>query len=581
MNKKNDDENLEMDRDTSAPKDKMKKRIPRTLNSNNNKSNEINNISNSPLSKENEIEEKEEEEEEEEDDINEDENKKEEEKKEENINNSSKNNSIENNKNLVSSKNEEINLVKPKTYQELLIVLRQKIKKLPEFYEIFIIDKNNKELKINVNLKNDENSKNIRSTSCQVNLTNNKESEKIIQELKLKINTLENEKEMLISQLKENQKKYEEKFAKQNKDINSLSLLNNKLKKNLEKVNAQVTKLLNQVVANNSIPVTSNNSKMVTKAEKNRGKNNEEKEPNEEIMALKEKLKLKESQIKESFKTIEFLKKQNKKIKEDYDSLALDGKNINENNKLVEELREKNNELRELIKKKNNELRELEREYKNLISYKSGDEHLEQNKNLVNELKTLKKQNDENKAKITQLKQIVEKHQKKEMENKKNANLNFSELLQKKNIQAKIEKLKIKKGDKYEFIDFNNKKFVMNKNFSLLFNDLEKKTLFALFPDEGDFMRFNQKLDIIENNFNSSSKRFQTNINELKETIDDKEELIAYLREKIRENEMKIKILLNQIHLERNKNEKRANIQQQNSNDKNIINDTRAKSPKK
>ena len=553
MNKKNDDENLEMDRDTSAPKDKMKKRIPRTLNSNNNKSNEINNISNSPLIKENEIEEKEmEEEEEEEDDINEDENKKEEEKKEENINNSSKNNSIENNKNLVSSKNEEI-------------------KEEP----------NNKELKINVNLKNDENSKNIRSTSCQVNLTNNKESEKIIQELKLKINTLENEKEMLISQLKENQKKYEEKFAKQNKDINSLSLLNNKLKKNLEKVNAQVTKLLNQVVANNSIPVTSNNSKMVTKAEKNRGKNNEEKEPNEEIIALKEKLKLKESQIKESFKTIEFLKKQNKKIKEDYDSLALDGKNINENNKLVEELREKNNELRELIKKKNNELRELEREYKNLISYKSGDEHLEQNKNLVNELKTLKKQNDENKAKITQLKQIVEKHQKKEMENKKNANLNFSELLQKKNIQAKIEKLKIKKGDKYEFIDFNNKKFVMNKNFSLLFNDLEKKTLFALFPDEGDFMRFNQKLDIIENNFNSSSKRFQTNINELKETIDDKEELIAYLREKIRENEMKIKILLNQIHLERNKNEKRANIQQQNSNDKNIINDTRAKSPKK
>ena len=553
MNKKNDDENLEMDRDTSAPKDKMKKRIPRTLNSNNNKSNEINNISNSPLIKENEIEEKEmEEEEEEEDDINEDENKKEEEKKEENINNSSKNNSIENNKNLVSSKNEEI---KEET--------------------------NNKELKINVNLKNDENSKNIRSTSCQVNLTNNKESEKIIQELKLKINTLENEKEMLISQLKENQKKYEEKFAKQNKDINSLSLLNNKLKKNLEKVNAQVTKLLNQVVANNSIPVTSNNSKMVTKAEKNRGKNNEEKEPNEEIIALKEKLKLKESQIKESFKTIEFLKKQNKKLKEDYDSLALDGKNTNENNKLVEEIREKNNELRELIKKKNNELRELEREYKNLISYKSGDENLEQNKNLVNELKTLKKQNDENKAKINQLKQIVEKHQKKEMENKKNSNLNFSELLQKKNIQAKIEKLKIKKGDKYEFIDFNNKKFVMNKNFSLLFNDLEKKTLFALFPDEGDFMRFNQKLDIIENNFNSSSKRFQTNINELKETIDDKEELIAYLREKIRENEMKIKILLNQIHLERNKNEKRVNNQQQDSNDKNIINDTRAKSPKK
>ena len=540
MNKKNDDEDLEMDRDTSAPKDKMKKRIPRTLNSNNDKSNDINNVANSPLNKENEIEEgenEEEEEEEEEDDIHEDENKKEDNRKEEIINNSSKNNSIENNKNSVASKNEEIKE-----------------------------DQNNKELKINVNLKKDEN-----CASCQVNLINNKEYEKIIQELKLKINTLENEKEMLISQLKENQKKYEDKFAKQNKDINSLSLLNNKLKKNLEKVNAQVTKLLNQVVANNSIPVTSNNSKMVTKAEKikslDTNKNKGEKEPNEEIKTLKEKLKLKESQIKEAFKTIEFLKKQNKKLKEDYDSITSDGKNINQNNKLVEE-----------IKKKNNEIRELEKEYRNIISFKSQDEQIEYYKKLANDLTT---QNDENKAKVIQLKQIVDKYQKKEMENKKNANLNNSILSQAKQNQEKIAKLQLKKGIKYEFIEFNNKKYPMNKNFSLLFNDLEKKTLFSLFPDEGDFMRFNQKLDIIENNFNSTAKRFQTNINELKETIDDKEELIAYFREKIRENEMKIKILLNQIHLERNKNEKRVNNQQQDSNDKNIINDTRAKSPKK
>ena len=85
-------------------------------------------------------------------------------------------------------------------------------------------------------------------------------------------------------------------------------------------------------------------------------------------------------------------------------------------------------------------------------------------------------------------------------------------------------------------------------------------------------------MDIIENNFNSTAKRFQTNINELKDTIDDKEELIAYLREKIRENEMKIKILLNQIHLERNKNEKRNNNPQY-LNDKGIpLNKTKTKS---
>ena len=233
-------------------------------------------------------------------------------------------------------------------------------------------------------------------------------------------------------------------------------------------MNAQVTKLLNQVVANNSIPVTANNSKLVTKVEKNKSldnnKNKGEKEPNEEIKALKEKLKLKESQIKEAFKTIKFLKKQKKKLNEDYDSITSDGKNINQNNKLVEE-----------IKNKNNEIRELEKEYRNIISFKSQDEQIEYYKKLANDLTT---QNDEYKAKVIQLKQIVDKYQKKEMEKKKNANLNNSILSQTKQNQEKIAKLQIKKGIKFEFIEFNNKKYPMNKNFSLLFNDLEKKLYF-------------------------------------------------------------------------------------------------------
>ena len=82
------------------------------------------------------------------------------------------------------------------------------------------------------------------------------------------------------------------------------------------------------------------------------------------------------------------------------------------------------------------------------------------------------------------------------------------------------------------------------------------------------------------NIFNSSTKRFKSNINELKESNDDKEELIAFLREKIRENEMKIKILLNQVHFERNKNEKRTNYLLQSSNDKSNMNKTREKSLK-
>ena len=254
-------------------------------------------------------------------------------------------------------------------------------------------------------------------------------------------------------------------------------------------------------------------------------------------------------------------------MKDDYESLCSDGKNINQSHKLIEE-----------IKKKNAEIRELEKEYKNIISYKSEDSQLEYYKKKVNDLQN---QNDESKAKISQLKQIIEKHQKKENENKKNSTLNNLNATQFKNNQAKTEKLKIKKEGKIEFLinELNSKKYILNKNFNLLFNDLEKKTLFSLFQKEEDFIKFIQKFDIMENNFNSSTKRYQSNINELKESIDDKEELIAFLREKIRENEMKIKILLNQVHFERNKNEKR-NYLQQSSNDKSNMNKTREKSLK-
>ena len=43
----------------------------------------------------------------------------------------------------------EITLTKPKTYKELLAQLRPNLKDLPQYYEIFIFDKNSKEIKIN------------------------------------------------------------------------------------------------------------------------------------------------------------------------------------------------------------------------------------------------------------------------------------------------------------------------------------------------------------------------------------------------------------------------------------------------
>ena len=50
--------------------------------------------------------------------------------------------------NLNSTK-EELKTIKPKTYIDLIIQLKQEIKNLPQNYETFILDKDNKEIKIN------------------------------------------------------------------------------------------------------------------------------------------------------------------------------------------------------------------------------------------------------------------------------------------------------------------------------------------------------------------------------------------------------------------------------------------------
>ena len=46
----------------------------------------------------------------------------------------------------LNNKKEEINIIKPKNYQKILQQIRKKFKNISEYYEIFIIDKNNKEI---------------------------------------------------------------------------------------------------------------------------------------------------------------------------------------------------------------------------------------------------------------------------------------------------------------------------------------------------------------------------------------------------------------------------------------------------
>ena len=49
---------------------------------------------------------------------------------------------------ILNNSREEINLIKPNSYQELLKQIEQKFMNLPQNYEVFILDTNNIEIKI-------------------------------------------------------------------------------------------------------------------------------------------------------------------------------------------------------------------------------------------------------------------------------------------------------------------------------------------------------------------------------------------------------------------------------------------------
>ena len=603
---KKDDDAIVFDRDTSAPKNKMKNQAARRRNFKNNEQN--NKIQNNLIKEPNNIEVKEntkkdeEEEEEVEEDVEEEveeepkqiipekkpekieikkedqisekkEIKKEEKKETEpkitiQLKKNETNNSIHNKSN--SSINNKSSSIHNKSNNSNNSISSKNNSNHNSNKNLF---NNNNYLNNINNINNLNNNKNIekKNVYCQVNLINDDENARLIQTLKKKINNLTKENQKLILQEDEIKKEYEEKLSQKKQEIMSLSQINAKLRKNLEKVSNQVNQLLDKVVEkknmqksgsttnlgnnnlnNNKRSISSAFNKYKLKDENNdifSNEDNKNKDPDIEV--LKVQLKMKESQLQNSLKLIEFLRKDNKKLKMINDSIGKDdieNNNIN-NYKLIEEIR-----------KKNKEIIELEKQYKQIALIKSGDKELEYYKNQVIQLKEA---NNNNESKIKKLKLEIEQYK------NKNGNFPNSPVM---NIKYKLSNNNESKSGSFKIgrNEQNNKEKrslsvvnssdwrnpELNNNFNKLFNEAEKKALHTLFENEDEYKKFNNKLTTIEKHYIAALKRYESNNNELKQTIEDKNEQIAYLREKIRENEMKIKILLNQVHLERHKNDK-------------------------
>ena len=150
---------------------------------------------------------------------------------------------------------------------------------------------------------------------------------------------------------------------------------------------------------------------------------------------------MKESQLKNSLNLIEFLSKDNKRLKLLYESL---GKDNVENNKL------NNYKLMEEIKKKNKEILQLEKEYKDIASLKSGDKELEYYKSQVIQLKEA---NNNHLSKIKKLKLTLDEYKNKELSINKKNNFPISPLINSKS-KLNCDKYSLKKNYEIDSIHF-------------------------------------------------------------------------------------------------------------------------------
>ena len=299
---------------------------------------------------------------------------------------------------------------------------------------------------------------------------------------------------------------------------------------------------------------------------------------------MKEKLYRKENQLKDTLSLVEFLTKDNKELKIKYNEAKYNNsnKNLNDNNEYINnEIIENNNKYLFEMKKKEKEISDLKKELREISSFKTNNEEIEYYKNRYNIVKNI---NTKNESIIEKLKaQINDNYDNNSPEinnlsRKSIPSINMKFKANKNNLSKQILNRPYQSSNKNlnerRSLSVISSEIELNKNFNRLFNESEKKALFTLFKSEEEFQKFNQKFDILEKNYTVKEKRYKQCIKELTQSNEEKEEQIQYLRDKIKENEMKLKILLNQIKFERLKNDGKKNSPSKDKNTNTNFNNT-------
>lgn len=406
---------------------------------------------------------------------------------------------------------------------------------------------NNDDLEKNKNLY-----KNIKETQdafVQVNFINDiieQERKKIMHkfkerenEMRLKINELIKNIQVIKLENKKEISELKNKLDEKKEEINDLNILNNNLKKQLEKVSNKVINLNNQIIdLKNKNAIMNSMQKLKSKTSPSIGVNKN----NKHIEGI---LNLKNQQIKDSLTTIKLLTTEKNKLENELDkvkkynlidpTLITLNKSLNNNNSF----------------KNKNKYNLLNRPSQNLVNkFNINTNFKGKSKNIcapnlsINYLSKSLSKNDKNKK-------ILQKMEK-DYSIKIFKNI-FSNPYNKSTNRA-ISSRSVKSN---EISNENNK-----SNINKIFNDSERISLTKLFETQDEFNNFNKNSISLRNSDNSLVKKLLLKNKILSQENENKKEEVSFLQEKLKECETKLRTVNNKFNNEKyilNKNKKNLN----------------------
>ena len=355
-------------------------------------------------------------------------------------------------------------------------------------------EEKNKNKNIN-NEKNNEYSNNNLELNNNINIINHQKT--------TKENIIENNENLKIS--KDTNKKFILSFNKKLKEIEQLSdKFDSFFNRHMKKIRLNISK---------------------------------KKENRKTDITQEKKLLQKDLQIKNDLSMIHNLTKENKKLKEQVESL----------NKLLfssqdissfDQIFVKNEEI-DKLKKKNIE---LNKKYEEAISSKiMHEKKIKQLENIINKQK----------KRIYELSSIKDNKINNSVENKITLKIPKTNKNNKILLKSASENNMIKKEKKIKIISFHN---YFNDNIYQLLNEKEINALKKLFGSNEDFNIFNEKLIKLETRNKKAENLFEKNIKNLNKIISNKQQEIDILNKEKSQKDLKIKTLENNINKLKNRN---------------------------